>query len=246
MKKYFTIAFLLLVTSKIGFCQNDSLTLKGRTFISGYYGISKYKSGPIDQSKNFNNYKFTDFYLKASLGKFTNSNTTRVISISYGQSNQDVEANINNSNVNNFSSYDFSGGYAIEKYKMFTPNFGIFAGIEGNISYYSATSNKSYNSYSSQNVNVYLNGNTNKTILYSEIFIYPGLVYFINSKWAITTQIGYLQLFTLYSQKLRQTQEFLNNEKVELYSTTENNGGCSFSPNFFMGGSGISVRYHLK
>jgi hypothetical protein len=246
MKKYFTIAFLCFLTPKIAFSQNDSLTIKGRTFISGYYGLSKYKSGPIDQSKNSNTYKFGDYYLKASLGKFISENTVRVISIGYGQRNQNVEFKTNNSNLDTYFGYDLSGGYAIEKYKMFTSNFGIFAGIEANVSYFNASSDIISETYTSNNVSVNLNSYVSKTSLNSEIFIYPGLIYFINSKWAITTQIGYLQLFSSYSQKLKQYQEYLNNNEITQYNITENNSGCNFNPSFFIGGSGISIRYHLK
>ena len=246
MKKYITVAFALLITSTEALCQNDSLNTKGKTFISGYYGISKYKGGPIDQSKNSNNYKFTDFYVKVAVGKFINSNTARIIFIGYGKGNQDVESSPNTNLLSNFSSDNLSGGYAIEKYKMFTPSFGIFAGIEGNISYYSSSSVKKYNTNSRQNVNFILKNTNDKTNLYSEILIYPGLIYYINSRWAVTTQLGYLQLFTLYSQKIKQTQEYLNNSEVETYSTLENSSGCNFNPAFFIGGSGITVRYYLK
>ncbi len=234
------LAFLLTLININSFSQKDTLTTKSRKFVSISTDFNTSVQTQNNQSSIQNYYNSSYLSANLSLGKFVRKRDARIFSIGIAKSERIYEQQI-------FKGSDFrlNISYAYEKYKVFLNKFAVLGGLEVGIAYKKGVGeqianipNSIFNSYGESK---YING---------YIKAYPGFIYFINSRWALTTTIGNLNLFELSIKTSDTSKEYgvTRGGNTQIYTAYESETvtDYSFSPSFSINNSGIGIRYFLK
>ncbi len=234
MKIFYKITLLLSLTSCNLFSQTDSTTQKGRLFVSGTIGIeessSKYISGNSFERKN----TFTNFNL--SMGIFSKNNVANIFSIGI--------SDITTSPISN-SGKGYFLGYDREYYKMFSKKFGIYGGAGFN-TYYNSERNFNEQIISYPNSIISLLDISETTRIRFNIGAYPGIIYFLNPKWAFSLRVGNINLISLEKVLYKTSQDKLNNNDKTTTTSDDVRTFYSFNPYIALGNSAIGIRYHFK
>jgi hypothetical protein len=237
MKILFTI--LIFFFSQNLFSQTDSTTLKGRLFVTGSIGVQE------------SLFKFTG----NNGGREDRKNTTTNFSLSIGSFSKNNVANIFTFGIRGYSNTPetslvegYSLGYVREYYKMFSKKFGVFGGVGLDVYSQSITNfneRTTFSSSTSENITLF---ETDKR-LYRSVYIdaSPGLIYFLNPKWAFSIQVGSLNLISINFQKVESSKDYLtNNDEILTFLNNETGTFYSFNPYISLGNSAIGIRYHFK
>lgn len=239
MKSLFRIFIVIIITIVKSYSQKDSLIIKERQYLSLSTNLFKNSFTPNNLNPSPQNYTSSNILLNLSLGRFARKGNSRVLTLGVmiGINKNDFD---NNSSVKE-SNLGLSFAYSNEKYKMILDKLGLFIGIELGTSYHKKTA---LGVGTSNNV-VFNNQSTNnEVVIYSKS--YPGIIYFINSKWAITAIIGNLSLINISHTNKQNSQDYSDNGKIVTTTDSSKSTYYSFNPSFIIANSGIGLRYFLK
>jgi hypothetical protein len=235
MKHLFIFLSIMLLTTHC-FSQNDSLIFQNRKFITLSTNLftrsNQYNYPNAYQSNGYG----TNLALNLSLGSFTKNSIANVFTLGIKDSNSGYDTD----RVNE-SDWKINVAYAREKYVMLSKRIAVYGGLEGSI-YYESISKKGQDSYN----NVLYKNESTTTEVGVSARAYPGIIYFINSKWAINATIGNLGIFSVSNKENNGFSDYGDNNVLYTSFSTESRLDYNFSPYFSILNSGIGIRYFFQ
>ena len=236
MKSSSIVLLAILFYSTQSFSQNDSLIFKNRRFISLSTNLSNRSYKFLNTNSSDNTGYISDLALNFSLGNFTKNGNANIFTLGLKNGNSEYDKLRANE-----SSWKVSFAYAREKYKMLSNKIAIYGGLESNI-FYENTFKKGQDSFNS----VVLKNESNITEIGVSMKAYPGIIYFINSRWAVNATIGSLTLFSISNKKNNASGDYGDNGIIYTSYSTDSNFTYNFNPSFSISNSGVGIRYFFK
>jgi hypothetical protein len=229
----------MIVTILQSFSQGDSLIVKDRKYLS--LGTNFYQSSfiPNDLKPSIPTSTYSNLSLNLSLGKFTKKGNASIFTLGIEKGGNKTD--YDKTNISKESKWGLNFAYTNEKYKMLLRKVGVFVGIELGVSY----NRKTGAGFGKLDSVTYNNeSETNDIAFYSKA--YPGIIYFVNSRWAITAIVGNLNLVSITHSYKQSSNDYGDNGKVFTSSDSSKSSYYNISPTFVIANSGIGLRYFLK
>lgn len=236
MMKHLLITLLATLLSTQSFSQNDSLIFQNRKFITLSTDLFTRSYGFTYPNSVQNNRYDTNLVINLSLGSFTKNGVVNVFTLGMKNRNSGY-----NTDIADESNWRINFAYAREKYIMLSKRVAIYGGLESSI-YYESTSKKGQNPYN----NVMFKNESTTTEVGISAKSYPGIIYFINSKWAINATIGNLSLFSVSNKENNAFNDYGDNNVLYTSFSAESRFDYNFGPSFSISNSGIGLRYFFK